>query len=90
MEDIKKEKYISSSPEPVTLKGTKKILYQMNNSVCRIYNKGNGTGFFTKIPYKSKLLQVLITNNHVINQDDILNYFILIIKTIFDNSKKVN
>ena len=29
--------------------------------------------FFTKIPYKSKLLPVLITNNHVINQDDILN-----------------
>ena len=73
MEDIKKEKYISSSPEPVTLKGTEKILDQMNNSVCRIYNNGNGTGFFTKIPYKSKLLPVLITNNHVINQDDILN-----------------
>ena len=73
MEDIKKEKYIASSPEPVTLKGTEKILDQMNNSVCRIYNNGNGTGFFTKIPYKSKLLPVLITNNHVINQDDILN-----------------
>ena len=73
MEDIKKEKYIASSPEPVTLKGTEKILDQMNNSVCRIYNNGNGTGFFTKISYKSKLLPVLITNNHVINQDDILN-----------------
>ena len=36
MEDIKKEKYISSSPEPVTLKGTEKIIDQMNNSVCRI------------------------------------------------------
>ena len=73
MEDIEKEKYIASSPEPVTLKGTEKILDQMNNSVCRIYNNGNGTGFFTKIPYKSKLLPVLITNNHVINKDDILN-----------------
>ena len=73
MEDIKKEKYIESSPEPVTLKGTEKILDQMNNSVCRIYNNRNGTGFFTKIPYKSQLLPVLITNNHVINQEDILN-----------------
>jgi len=73
MEDIKKEKFIASSPEPVTLKGTEEIIDQMNNSVCRIYNNGNGTGFFTKIPYKSKLLPVLITNNHVINQDDILN-----------------
>ena len=34
MEDIKKEKYIASSPETVTLKGTEKILDQMNNSVC--------------------------------------------------------
>ena len=73
MEDIKKEKYITSSPEPVTLKGTEIILEQMNNSICRIYNNGNGTGFFTKIPYKSHLLPVLITNNHIINQDDILN-----------------
>ena len=43
------------------------ILNQMNNCVCRIYNKGEGTGFFTKIPFKSKLLPVLITNNHIIN-----------------------
>ena len=73
MEDIKKEKYIASSPDPVTLKGTEIILEQMNNSVCRIYNNGNGTGFFTKIPYKSKLLPVLITSNQVINTDDIQN-----------------
>ena len=50
----------------------------MNNCVCRIYiNNCEGTGFFTKIPYKSQLLPVLLTNNHVIGQDDILynNYF---------------
>ena len=73
MEDIKKEKYISSSPESVSLEGTKEIIEQMKNSVCRIYNNGNGTGFFTKIPYKTKLLPVLITNNHIITKDDILN-----------------
>ena len=43
----------------------------MNNSVCRIYNKSKGTGFFTKIPYKNKLLPVLITNNHIIDENDI-------------------
>ena len=42
-----------------------------NNSICRINDKG--TGFFTKIPYKSKLLPVLITTNNVINLEDIIN-----------------
>ena len=73
MEDIKKEQYINTSPEPVSFKGTKKILFQMDNCVCRIYNKSNGTGFFTKIPFNSQNLPVLITNNHIINQDDIIN-----------------
>ena len=73
MEEIKKEIYINSSPDPVSLKGTEEIANQMKNSVCKIYNNGNGTGFFTKIPYKSKLLPVLITNSHVIKKEDILN-----------------
>ena len=42
-----------------------------SNSICRINNKG--TGFFVKIPYKSKLLPVLIASNQVINIDDIQN-----------------
>jgi V8-like Glu-specific endopeptidase len=74
MEDTIKEKDIKTSPEPVSFKGTETILDQMNNSICRIYtDNGKGTGFFTQIPYKLKLLPVLITNNHVINKDDILN-----------------
>ena len=74
MESTIKEKDIKTSPEPVSFKGTETILEQMNNSICRIYtDNGKGTGFFTKIPYKLKLLPVLITNNHVINKDDILN-----------------
>ena len=86
MEAIKKEKYIVSSPEPLSLKGNEEITNQMYNSVCRIYNNGNGTGFFTKIPYKSKLLPVLITNNHVINQDDILNNKIIL---LYINNDKI-
>ena len=54
MKDGKKEQYINISPNPVSFKGTKNILNQMNNCVCRIYNNGNGTGFFTKIPFKNK------------------------------------
>ena len=73
MEVITKEKYIVTSPEPVSFEGTENIFYQMNNCVCRIYNNGEGTGFFTKIPYRSKLLTVLITNNHIISRNDIIN-----------------
>ena len=70
MVDNRKEKYITKSIEPISLKQTEKILDQMNsNSICRINNKGNG--FFVKIPYKSILLPVLITTNQVINTDDI-------------------
>ena len=74
MVDILEEKYIRDLPEPVSLRGTKKIIKQMNNSICRIYN-GNrdGTGFFVKIPYKSILLPVLITNYQVIGKNEILN-----------------
>ena len=72
MVDRIKEQNISTSPEPISLKITEKIIEQMkNNSICRINDKG--TGFFTKIPYKSKLLPVLITSNQVINTDDIKN-----------------
>ena len=72
MDDIK-EKCINISPEPVSLEGTKKILNQMNKCVCRIYNDGEGTGFFTKIPFINKFLPVLITNNHILNENDIKN-----------------
>ena len=69
MVDNRKEKYITKSLEPISFKQTEKILDQMNNSICRINDKG--TGFFVKIPYKSILLTVLITTNQVINTDDI-------------------
>ena len=71
MKDNKKEKYIIGSPSPVSLKGTENILDQMKNCVCRIYNNQRGTGVFTKIPYKDKMLPVLITNNHIIDENDL-------------------
>ena len=86
MEDNEKEKYINISPDPISYKGTQNILDQMNNCVCRIYNNGNGTGFFTKIPFKSKLLPVLITNNHIINENDIKNNKMI---TLYLNNDKI-
>ena len=86
MSDTIKEKYIKTSPEPVSFNGTKNILNQMNDSVCRIYNDCKGTGFFTKIPYKSELLPVLITNNHVINKEDIKSNKII---SLYINNDKI-
>ena len=85
MEDCTKEKFIRTSPDPVSFEGTQNILNQMNNCVCRIYNNGEGTGFFTKIPYKKKLFSALITNNHVISINDIINNKLI---TLYLNNDK--
>ena len=65
---------------------TEKIIEQMkSNNICKI--NGKGTGFFVKIPYKSKLLPVLITANSVVNQNDIQNNKIILL--YFNNDKKI-
>ena len=83
-----KEQNISTSPEPISLKQTEKIIEQMkNNSICRINNHGEGTGFFVKVPYKLRLLPVIITTNHAINIDDIQNN--KIISLYLNNGKMI-
>ena len=67
------------------------ILSQLEKCVCKI-EKLDGikaTGFLCKIPYPNQynLLPVLITNNHILNKDDIkINKTI---KIIFENDKIV-
>ena len=69
-----KEGYIINSLEPIELKGIETISNQMKYSVCRILRAGNcGTGFFCELPYKSKLLPFLITNNHILDYEYIKN-----------------
>ena len=58
--------------DPISIESTEIILKQMKTSVCKIHGKNNGTGFFTKIPYKNHFLPVLITNNHILGENDIL------------------
>ena len=72
---MNQEKLIEKQPLPVSLEGTKKIIEQMENCICKIYpNNGvKGTGFFCKIPFNNNLLPVLITNNHILNENDIDN-----------------
>ena len=78
------------------------IIKQMKESVCKIYgSKLNGTGFFCKIQNikygNTSILYVLITNNHILGEEDIksnkkikisLNNGNRIIEIIIDNSRK--
>ena len=51
-----------------------KMKFQSKRSVCKIISqKGSGTGFFCKIPNfeGNKELKTLMTNNHVLNLEDI-------------------
>ena len=75
MTDIIKESLNKDQPIPVSLEGTRNILYQMENCICKIYkdNGAIGTGFFCKIPFNNNLLKVLITNNHILNENEIDN-----------------
>ena len=61
-------------PDPVSIKSTEIILGQMKNSICYIYlaNGYRDNGFFCKIPYKEKILSVLITSNHLLDKEYIL------------------
>jgi len=87
------EGLIESQPIPIDIEGTKKILYQMENCICKIYedNGKKGTGFFCKIPFpdKNNLLPFLITNNHILNENDIENNKIINL-TIYNKDKNEN
>ena len=73
MEEIKKEKYIKGSTNPIFLEGAETIISQMKKCVCKI-NKGDAqqnTGFFCKIPYpdQAHLLSALVTCDFIIGRD---------------------
>ena len=88
MSDFKQSKLIKEQPIPVSIEGTKRILFQMENCICKINLKNDeiGTGFFCKIPFHNNLLPVLITNNHILNNNDIDNN--KIIKLMINNKVK--
>ena len=66
---MEEEKKIVGSIDPVNIEGTKKILDQLMNCICKIKIKGEfGTGFFCKIPDKNEKIKVFMTNYHVLNE----------------------
>ena len=83
---------IKNAIEPVTIEKTEKIIEQMKKCVCKIYCNGTtGTGFFTKIPYKNEYIKVLITNNHILGEEEIKNNKVItyIINNNEDDKKRI-
>ena len=68
------QKFIKGLPSSITIEQMKEIIKQMERNAVKIYlKKGSGSGFFCNIPFPKKtyLLPVLITNNHVLNEEQI-------------------
>jgi len=84
-----KEKYLNDYPKPITLKSTENIFKQMKNNICKIHlkNGNKGTGFFCKIKYNNESLSVLMTNNHILDNEILEKEENL---TISINNKKKN
>ena len=72
MSEIKKEKLIKKQPVSISKEGIKKILFQIENCICKIYLKNDKIriGFLCKIPFHNKLLPVLMTNKNIFNEND--------------------
>ena len=87
--EINNQKLILNVP-PTTAEQLNTISLQIkNNVVFKIFgnNRSVGTGFFCNIRYIEQeiFLSVLITNNHILNREDLTNG--QIIKLTFDNDK---
>ena len=73
MEERIDEGRIKGAIDPISLEKTEKIVEQMKSSICQVYGKETGTGFFCKIPYEGKSIPVLMTNYHIIDDDFLKN-----------------
>ena len=68
MEERIYEGKIFGAKKPENIKGTE--LEEFGKCICKIRGKISvGTGFFCKIKYEEKLIPVLITNFHIIDND---------------------
>ena len=95
------EKELNDHPQSIGFEQMDIIRQKMEKSICKIKcpKGGFGTGFFCKMPFPNEfnLLPVLITNNHVLDESDIIigKNFIFSLKNdesnckiIFDNKRK--
>ena len=74
-QNYKPEILIANDFKNIELEKLETIVKQ-NKSICKIYCEegGNGTGFFALIPFpdQNNLLPVLMTNNHVLKENNII------------------
>ena len=83
---MEKEKKI----EPVDIKGTREILDQMTNCICKIQiNENYGTGFFCNIPFENnETKNFLITNYHILKENEYNNIKVINLFLNDDNEMK--
>ena len=68
-----KEKSLDNVGDGIPYEILKILGQKLETHICKIECKeGHGTGFFCNIPYKWNILKALITNEHVLNKDDIM------------------
>ena len=90
MTTINKEKLLDDYPIPISIKCTKIILEQMKKCIFKISNRlGKGTGFFCQIPFKNKKFPVMMTCNHILNEEILLENKELIV-TLNDEEEKIH
>ena len=101
---LKKEAEIKNMPKPVSITGTRTILNQMINCICKIkiteksgqFEKSgkSGTGFFCKVPLnQNEKINCLITNFHIITEQyykDQQNKTINLLLNDGEEVKKIN
>ena len=69
-----KEKELANQPKAIAAEEMIILLDLIKTHICKIYCKdgSHGTGFFCNIPISwNKYLKALLTNNHVLNLNDI-------------------
>ena len=68
------EKKLNNKPESISYEKMQILCQKMETCICKIKcNNGTGTGFFCNIQYGNwnNIIKVLMTCNHVLNEDDI-------------------
>ena len=87
---IKEKDLGDEFPKEISPEIKKLILEQIEKSICKIKckNGGNGTGFFCNIPKKDgNLFRVFITNNYILEENDIITGNLISISL---NNDKIN
>ena len=72
-EDYQDEKDLPNQPQAISVEEMMILLDLIKNQVCKIKCKdgSHGTGFFCNISSGWNVLKVLMTNNHVLKEEDI-------------------